>query len=130
MSTIFFILKYAPLAVPKALYLSMESILVPILRNIKTSFSACTLTDMTAVHCSLQSCTSVLAPPKSSLASQLLRSNTQTAFTIGTFPNFNHLDDEDFNYLLRENSLCLSHIVHNFMSQSFNIHAQGIANYK
>ena len=59
-STLFFILEYAPLAMPKALYPSMESILIPILRYIKTSFSACTLTELTAVHFSSRNCTPVL----------------------------------------------------------------------
>ena len=48
---------------------SMESVLVPILGYVKTSFSVCTLIDMTTVHCSLWGCTSVLDPPESSLAS-------------------------------------------------------------
>ena len=56
MSTLFFILKYAPLAMPKASYPSMESILIPILGYVKTSFPACT------VHFLSQNCTPVLFP--------------------------------------------------------------------
>ena len=47
---------------PKVSYPSMESILVPILRYIKTTFSACTLTDLTTVHFLPQNCTPVLFP--------------------------------------------------------------------
>ena len=44
----------------KAPYLSMESILASILGYVKTSFSACTLTDLATVHYSSLGCTSVL----------------------------------------------------------------------
>ena len=60
MSTIFFLLEYVPLAMPKASYLSMESVLIPILRYIKTSFSACASTELTAVHFSSWNHTPVL----------------------------------------------------------------------
>ena len=129
MSTIFFILEYAPLAAPKALYLSMESILIPILRYIKISFSACTLTDITTVHCSSWGCTSVLVPQNPVLSIAQVE-HPQTAFPIGTFPNFNCLDDEDFNHL-SERTLCvMPHIGCQFMSQKFNVCAQGIMIYK
>ena len=59
-STIFFILECTPLAMPKASYPSMESILIPILRYIKMSFSACTLTELTTVHFSSWNHTPVL----------------------------------------------------------------------
>ena len=81
MSTIFFILKYAPLAMPKASYLSMESILIPILRYIKTSFSACTLTELTAVHFLSWNCTPVLFP------------RIQFCFSIAQFENSNCIID-------------------------------------
>ena len=77
MSTIFFILKYIPLAMPKVSYPSMESILIPILRYIKTSFSACTLTELTAVHFSSWNRTPVL----------FLR--IQFCFSIAQFENSN-----------------------------------------
>ena len=59
---IFFILKYAPLVMLKALYLSMESILIPILRYAKTSFSVCTLTDLTTIYYSSLECVSTPTP--------------------------------------------------------------------
>ena len=83
-STIFFILKYIPLAMPKASYPSMESVLIPFLRYVETSFSACTLTELTTVHFSSWNCTPVLFP-RSSSASQSLSLKTQTALLIGTF---------------------------------------------
>ena len=61
-SMLLFILEYAPLAMPKASYPSMESILIPILRYIKTSFPACTLTELTEVHFLSWNCTPVLFP--------------------------------------------------------------------
>ena len=61
-SMLLFILEYTPLAMPKASYLSMESILVPILGYAKTSFPACTLTELTTVHFSSWNCTPVLFP--------------------------------------------------------------------
>ena len=75
MSTIFFILEYVPLAMPKVSYLSVESILVPILRYIKTSFSACTSTELTAVHFSSWNCTPLLFP------------RIQSCFSIAQFEN-------------------------------------------
>ena len=62
MSTIFFILEYIPLAMPKASYPSMKSILIPILGYVKTSFSACASTEFTTVHFSSQNHTPVLFP--------------------------------------------------------------------
>ena len=62
MSMIFFVLEYAPLAMPKASYPSMESVLIPILRYIETSLSACTLTELAAVHYLSWDCTLVLLP--------------------------------------------------------------------
>ena len=61
-SMLFFILEYTPLAMPKASYPSMESVLIPILGYVKTSFPACTLTELTAVHFSSWNCTPVLFP--------------------------------------------------------------------
>ena len=60
--TIFFILKYASLVMPKALYLSMESKLIPILGYAKTSFSVCTLTDLTTIHYLSLGCVSTPTP--------------------------------------------------------------------
>ena len=56
------ILEYVPLAMPKVSYPSMESVLIPILRYIKTSFSACTLTELTTVHFLSWNHTPVLFP--------------------------------------------------------------------
>ena len=80
--TIFFILKYAPLAMPKASYLSMESILIPILRYVKTSLSTCSSNCSPLFITGMYFCTH---SPKSSLAFQLLSSRTQTASLIGMF---------------------------------------------
>ena len=77
MSTIFFILKYAPLAMPKASYPGMESVLIPILGYMKTSFSACTSTELTAVHFSSWNHTPVLFP------------GIQFCFSITQFKNSN-----------------------------------------
>ena len=77
MSTIFFILEYIPLTMPKVLYLSMESILIPILGYVKTSFSTCTLTELTAAHFSSWNCTPVLFP------------RIQFCFSIAQFENSN-----------------------------------------
>ena len=81
MSTIFFVLEYIPLAMPKVSYLSMESILIPILRYIKTSFSACTSTELTTVHFSSWNHTPVL----------FLR--IQFCFSIAQFENSNCIID-------------------------------------
>ena len=137
-STIFFILKYAPLAMPKVSYPSMEFILIPILRYIKTSFSACTSTDLNEVHFSSWNCTPVLFP------------RIQFCFSITQFENSNciidwnvsssnltsqpqpahRLDDVNFNHL-SERTLCATpHIGCQFMSWYFNVRALGIANYK
>ena len=77
MSMIFFILKYAPLAMPKASYMSMESVLIAILGYVKTNFSACTSTELTAVHFSSWNCTPVLFP------------RIQSCFSITQLKNLN-----------------------------------------
>ena len=81
MSTIFFILKYVPLAMPKVSYPSMESTLVPILGYAKTSFSACTSTELTTVHFSSWNHTPVLFP------------RIQFCFSITQFKNSNYIID-------------------------------------
>ena len=135
MSTIFFILEYVPLTMPKASYPSMESVLIPILGYIKTSFSACTLTELTTVHYSslgLYSCT----PPKNPVL--LLNRSAQKSelhhwlkhFNFKSDFNLNRLNDVNFNHL-SEKTLCATpHIGHQFMSWYFNVCAQGITNYK
>ena len=77
MSTMFFILKYTPLAMPMASYQSMESILIPIFRYVKTSFSACILTELTTVHFLSCNHTPVLFP------------RIQFCFSIAQFDNSN-----------------------------------------
>ena len=81
MSMIFFVLEYAPLVMLKALYLSMESILILILGYVKTSFSAHTLTELTAVHFSSWNCTPVLFP------------RIQSCFSIAQLENPNCIID-------------------------------------
>ena len=81
MSMILFILEYIPLVTPKALYLSMESILIPILRYVKTSLSACTVTELTSVHFSSWNCTPVLFP------------RIQSYFSIAQLENLNCIID-------------------------------------
>ena len=138
MSTIFFILKYAPLAMPKASYPSMESILVPILRYIKTSLSACTLTELTAVHFLSWNHTPVLF-----LRIQFCFSNTQfensnciidwnvSSSNSTSQPQLAHcLDDVNFDHLSERFFCAMPHIGHQFMSQYFNVCALGITNYK
>ena len=78
MSTIFFTHEHAPLAMPKASYPSMESILIPILGYVKTSFSACTLTELTAVHF-FHGIKLLYYSQECSFASQSLSLKTQTA---------------------------------------------------
>ena len=132
MSTILFILEYAPLAMPKASYPSMESILIPILRYIKTSFSACTLTGLTTVHYLPWNCTPILFPRIQSCLP--LRSETQMASLIRTFSNFecnfnrNWSDNVKFDHLSGRTLCAMPHIGCQFMSWYFNVHAQGVAN--
>ena len=44
--------------------------------------------------------------------------------------NLNWLDDVNFNHLSKRTLCVTPHIGHQFMSWYFNVHAQGIANYK
>ena len=112
-STLLFILEYAPLAMPKASYLSMESILVPILRYVKTSFSACTLTELTAVHFLSQNCTPVLFPRIQFcfLITQLNNLNCIIDWNISnlssTMTSISQLVERcEIQSLVRENTLC------------------------
>ena len=134
---IFFILEYAPLAMPKASYPSMESILVPIIGYIKTSFSACTSTELTAVHFLPWNCTPVLFPRIQFCFSiaQLENLNCIINWNISTSnltqpQPANQLDDVNFNHFSERTLWVMPHIGHQFMSQDFNVRALDVTNYK
>ena len=120
---------------PKVSYPSMESVLILILGYIKTSFSACTLTDLTTVYFLPWNCTPVLFPRIQSCFSitQLENPNHIIDWNIFNFKfnfNLNWLDDVNFNHL-SERTLCATpHIGCQFMSWYFNVHALGVTNYK
>ena len=138
MSTIFSLLKYTPLAMPKASYLSMESILVPILRYVKTSFSVCTSTELITVHFLSWNCTPVLFPRIQFCFSitQFKNSNCIIDWNVSSSnstsqPQLVHwLDDVNFDHLSERTLCAMPHIGHQFMSWYFNVCALGITNYK
>ena len=110
MSMIFFILEYTPLVMPKASYPSMESILVPMLGYVKTSFSCLyfdRINHSPLCLTELYSCTIPKNPvlllnhsaQKSKLHPQLECFNFKVDF------NLNWLDDVNFNHL-SERTLC------------------------
>ena len=110
---IFFVLEYAPLAMPKAPYPSMESTLIPIFRYVKTSFSACTSTESTAVHFSSQNHTPVLFPRIQFcfLITQLDNSNCIINWNVSTSNSTSTsisqpVEQCEFCSLVREISLC------------------------
>ena len=132
---IFFILEYVPLVMPKASYLSMECVLIPIPGYVKTSLSACTLTELTTVHYLSWNCTSVLTPQNPVLLSNHSGWTSKLHHWLEHFNfkfdfNLNQSDDVHFDHL-SERTLCVTpHIGCQFMLQYFNVHAQGITNYK
>ena len=122
-SMIFFVLENTPLAMPKAPYLSMESVPISILGYIKTSFSVCTLTDLTTIPYSSLECVSTPTHQHPVLPiirlSQALRLHSllecfQT-LTVGTTPG--PRDDENFDHLSERILLCNTpHWVPNYVT--------------
>ena len=122
MSMIFFILEYAPLVMLKASYLSMESILIPILRYGQNKFF-CLYFDRInhsplCVIMELYSCTIPKNPvlllncsaQKSELHHQLEHFNFKFDF------NLNQLDDVNFDHLSERTLCAMPHIGCQFMS--------------
>ena len=112
-STLLFILEYAPLAMPKASYPSLESVLVPILGYIKPSFPACTSTESTTVHFLSWNCTPVLFPRIQFcfLIAQLHNLNCIINWNVSnsssTLTSISQLVKQcEFRSLVRENPLC------------------------
>ena len=137
-STLLFVLKYTPLAMPKASYPSMESILNSYPQIHQNKFS-CLYFDR--VNCSplfiSWNCTPVLFPRIQFcfLITQLNNLNCIIDWNISnsssTSTSISQLVKHcEFRSLVRRTLCAMPHIGCQFMSWYFNVHALGITNYK